>query len=61
MNDSINWQAIAKLAYESYFLVVQGKNYQGLPMPSFDDLPKEIQQAWAAAVRRAAQEVALLK
>jgi hypothetical protein len=39
----------AKLAYEAYGKVTGGKNYQGLPMPAWADLPGQIQDAWEAA------------
>lgn len=41
---------LAKLAYEAYGKVTDGKNYQGLPMPSWEDLTDKIREAWDAAV-----------
>jgi hypothetical protein len=41
--------ALAKHAYEAYGATTDFKNYQGLPMPKFEDLPTLIQAAWLAA------------
>jgi hypothetical protein len=40
---------LARIAYEAYGNVTGGKNYQGLPMPAWDDLPQQIRDAWDAA------------
>jgi hypothetical protein len=40
---------LARKAYEAYGRVTGGKNYQGLPMPAWPDLPEQIQEAWDAA------------
>lgn len=39
----------ARRAYEAYGATTGGLNYQGLPMPEFDDLGETIQCAWTAA------------
>lgn len=39
----------ARAAYSGYGVVTDHKNYQGLPMPAFDDLGPTIQAAWRAA------------
>ncbi len=44
-------RGLAKMAYASYGEVTGFKNYQGLPMPEFDELPDQIQRAWDAAVQ----------
>ena len=41
----------AQLAYAAYGKVTDFKNYQGLPMPKWEELPPKIQEAWVAAVR----------
>lgn len=41
--------ALARTAYKAYGATTDFKNYQGLPMPEFDDLPEKIRQAWIAA------------
>lgn len=46
-----NWSAIAPFAYSAYGAVVNFKNYQGQPMPPFDQLPETIKQAWEQAAR----------
>lgn len=40
---------LAKIAYRAYGQTTDFKNYQGLPMPEFDNLPEKIQEAWIAA------------
>lgn len=47
------WRDIAKSAYKAYAASTGNKNYQGLPMPEFEDLPQKIQTAWEASVRQA--------
>ncbi|WP_179066650.1 hypothetical protein [Nostoc sp. C052] len=42
---------IARIAYQAYGKTTDFKNYQGLPMPEFKDLPGQIQQAWIAATQ----------
>lgn len=41
---------LARIAYEAYGKSTGGKNFQGDPMPAWDDLPQPIQDAWDAAV-----------
>jgi hypothetical protein len=51
--------ALAIIAYQAYGESVEWKNYQGLPMPRWEELGPAIQQAWldaAAAVRDAVAE-----
>lgn len=43
-------RSLAREAYARYAAVTDWKNYQGLPMPQFDDLPDKIKEAWDAAV-----------
>ncbi len=40
---------LARGAYEAYGAVTDHKNFQGNPMPAFDDLPEQIREAWIAA------------
>lgn len=47
------WSDIASSAYRAYAASTGNKNYQGNPMPAFDDLPAPIRVAWEAAVRQA--------
>ncbi len=49
----MNWETITKEAYQAYGEVTEFKNYQGLPMPAWEDLPERIKLAWVAAVQRA--------
>lgn len=41
--------ALARLGYAAYGKVTDYKNYQGLPMPTWDALPGAVQTAWRAA------------
>ena len=41
---------LAQTAYEAYGASTGGKNYPGLPMPSWGDLGEPIRTAWVAAV-----------
>ena len=43
-------EQLAASAYHAYGGVTDHKNYQGLPMPKWLDLPPKIQEAWVAAV-----------
>lgn len=45
---------LARVAYQAYGDSVEWKNYQGLPMPKYDDLGEKIQKAWIAASKAAA-------
>ena len=47
------WTTIARSAYMAYAASTGSKNFQGDPMPAFDDLPEPIRIAWQAAVRQA--------
>lgn len=44
-NDQM-YEDLAKTAYRAYGSVTSFKNYQGNPMPEFDDLPETIKKAW---------------
>ena len=45
-----NLEETTKEAYEAYGTVTDFKNYQGLPMPKWEDLTPQIKKAWQAAV-----------
>jgi hypothetical protein len=42
-------ETLAKGAYGAYGAVTDHKNYQGLPMPTWAELPDKIREAWRAA------------
>jgi hypothetical protein len=44
-----NPESRARLAYTAYGKVTDFKNFQGNPMPAFDELPEKIREAWIAA------------
>jgi len=48
-----NLPVVGEELYLAYGSVTDMKNYQGLPMPLWKDLPEKIQRAWFASVRRA--------
>ncbi|MGL4883040.1 MAG: hypothetical protein ACRC8K_18580 [Waterburya sp.] len=48
---TIKLEELAKQAYFDYGTVTDHKNYQGLPMPEWDDLPEKIKEAWIMAVK----------
>lgn len=41
----------AKFAYVAYGKARDFENYQGLPMPAWEDLPPDIVEAWCAVAR----------
>jgi len=47
---------LAKIGYQAYGQLTDFKNYQGLPMPTWDDLPERIQNAWMAAATAIAKD-----
>lgn len=44
---------LAQVAYEVYAAHQGWKNYQGNPIPPWNDVREDIQQAWGAAVQAA--------
>lgn len=49
MTDTDDHTLMAKLAYVAYGRTTGFKNFQGNPMPAFNDLGDTIQAAWKAA------------
>jgi hypothetical protein len=49
-------QGLGKLSYTAYGKVTDFKNFQGDPMPAWDDLPAKIREAWQAAAEAALKE-----
>lgn len=45
------WTERAMAAYDAYGAVTDHKNYQGLPMPAYNDLTDKIRAAWVEAVK----------
>lgn len=45
-------KTLAKAGYEAYGKTTDNKNYQGLPMPKFDELPEAIVNGWIAAAKQ---------
>ena len=48
---------LGEVGYRVYGLAVGGKNYLGLPMPIWDDLPDSIRDAWNCAASAIADHV----
>lgn len=44
-------ERLARAAYQAYGETTDFKNYQGLPMPKWEDLTPTIRAAWCAATR----------
>lgn len=57
MNE-IEKHMLAHHAYQAYADSTGNKNYQGLPMPKFTDLPEAIQAAWIAATQSVLPHIA---
>lgn len=54
--DAEQQEKLAKQAYYAYGSVTDFKNYQGLPMPEWEQLTDKIREAWKAAARYAFNE-----
>lgn len=50
-------EELGQVAYAAYGEVTDHKNFQGDPMPAFEDFGDTIRAAWAAAARRVADTV----
>ncbi len=50
-------EQLAQEAYRAYGAVTDHKNYQGLPMPTWENLTPKIQAAWISAASRVASMV----
>lgn len=53
------WRDIAESAYKAYAASTRNKNYQGLPMPEWQNLTPAIQTAWEVAARQVGECVSL--
>jgi hypothetical protein len=53
----MKYHTLAKAAYEDYANYTDWKNYQGMAMPQWDDLPDYIQKAWCCAASAVTFEV----
>lgn len=58
MTDNDESITLAWVAYAAYGQSTDYKNYQGKPMPNWDDLGDTIQAAWVAAADAVAGELA---
>lgn len=48
---------LAKMAYRAYGETTNFKNFQGNPMPAWEDLGEPIQKAWIAAASAVADHL----
>lgn len=55
MNDLL--QDAARAGYEGYAAFTGGKTFDGRDMPTWDQLPDRIRQAWAAGVEAGAKKI----
>lgn len=47
----MNLETLARIAYCNYGRTTDFKNYQGNPMPKWEDLPDKIKNAWRNATK----------
>lgn len=47
--DAVRREELAKEAYAAYGKSTGNKNFQGQPMPKWENLPRPIQNAWVSA------------
>lgn len=47
---------LAQLAYKAYGGAVNNRNHQGLPMPEWQELGSQIQNAWEVAAEAVARK-----
>lgn len=47
----VDVRELALIAYTAYGQTTDFKNFQGNPMPAWQDLPDKIQEAWIASVQ----------
>lgn len=52
MGEENIYEFFAREAYHAYGEVTDFKNYQGLPMPKWEDLTDKIREAWIAAATK---------
>ncbi|MBA2706985.1 MAG: hypothetical protein H0U59_04175 [Gemmatimonadaceae bacterium] len=50
-------EELGRVAYLAYGATTEFKNYQGLPMPSWADLPDQIRRAWCNAAHAVMRQV----
>lgn len=50
-----SWDDVAMRCYGAYAEVTDWKNYQGNPMPQWEELPDKTQEAWIAASKEASR------
>ena len=48
---------LARIGYQAYGEEAKWKNWQGLPMPNWEDLPENIKIYWTKAAKSIAEEV----
>lgn len=53
------FERYAQAGYEGYGISTGHKNYQGLPMPTYTDLPDKQKRAWLDAVKAVIGEIVI--
>ena len=54
---AIEWNGIARHAYEAYAESRLWRDYRGSPLPQWVDVDEKIQLAWVAAAKAVAERV----
>ena len=54
VTNALDLTPVAQCAYTAYGDSTGGKNHLGKPMPTWEDLPEKIREAWIAAAREVA-------
>lgn len=55
--ENVNSYFLARTAYKAYVASVGGLAFNGDPLPTFEQLPEKIRDAWKAAARAVADEL----
>lgn len=57
ITESEAYESFAQIAYEAYGEVTDHKNFQGFPMPTWEQLPTKIKEAWIASVKATTRRI----
>ena len=51
MGHKTDYRELGRIGYDAYGDVADWKNYEGKPMPSWNELPEDIRVKWTAAAK----------
>ena len=54
--NEMSTKSLGEIAYDAYGATTDHKNYQGLPMPTWENLTDKIREAWENAAAKAAEQ-----